>query len=715
MKEALKRVFDPHSIAVIGASETPGKASERRTRSLLEGGFKGGIYLINPSRKEIFGRKAYPRITDVGQPIDLVMIVIPPKSLVSAVADSIAAGVKGIIIITAGLGETGESGKLIEAEICDMAARAGANVIGPNCSGIFSGSGHVNLLGVPQPKHGTLSVIAQSGNVIDSLTHYARLRGAGFSKIVSAGNAVAVRFHEYVSFLREDPDTRVIMLYLEGIKAGGELVRVARETTKQKPIVALKVGRTRAGARAAASHTGSLAGDDLVIDAAFRQSGIIRVSNVDELFDMAESLSRPPLPRGRRTAILSEGGGDNAIAADNAEKYGIDIPVLSKITQEKVKPFLLEGMATHNPIDYGGTAEENPHVISECCRVCMEDDEVDALFITGFFGGFKDIIAPHVGELEEKTARELATLVENYEKPLFVQTSFAREPIRSLEILRSHGIPVLESSERTAQCLAALMRHAEDRRRGINTAKAEPVSQEHPSVKHILEPARRAEGSHLLETESRELLEAYGVKLPEARLARGPKEAVRAAEAMGWPVAMKVVSPDIIHKTDAGGVKLGLHNSKDVKKAFEEIVTAVQKITRRSRILGTLVSPMAPPGQECIIGMVRDRQFGPVLMFGLGGIFVEVLKDVSFRVAPVDEQDIDDMLKETRGFQILTGMRGEKPKDIGAIKDIIARISHLALDHPEIQEVDLNPVIVHEKGASIADVRVIIGESDETS
>ncbi|NIS79724.1 MAG: CoA-binding protein, partial [Anaerolineales bacterium] len=433
MERPFERVFNPRSVAVIGASEIPGKAAERRIRSLIKGGYRGKIYLINPKRPRLFSRKAYPSILEIDGSVDLVMVVVAPRFVSAAVADSIKMGAKGIIIITAGLGETGEEGRKIETEILNTASQAGTYIIGPNCSGMYSASADMNFLGVPPLKKGSLSVIAQSGNVIDSLTHYARMRGAGFSKIISVGNAIGVKFHEYVAYLKDDRDTKAIMLYLEGISEGGELVRVARETIQQKPIIALKVGRTRAGARAAASHTGSLAGDDLIVDAALKQAGITRVSNIDELFDMAESFSRCPLPKGGRVAILSEGGGDNSIAADNAEKYGIEVPILSRATQEKLKPFLIEGMAADNPVDYGGTAEENPHMITECCRVCMEDDHVDALLMTGFFGGFRDIIAPHVAELEEQTARELAALVEAHKKPLFVQTSFAREPIRALE------------------------------------------------------------------------------------------------------------------------------------------------------------------------------------------------------------------------------------------------------------------------------------------
>ena len=710
MERSLEKVFNPRSVAVIGASEVPGKASERRIRSLVEGGYKGDIYLINPKRSELFGRKAYPNITEVDKEIDLVMIVVAPRFLISAVADSVKMGAKGVIIITAGLGETGAEGKKIEAQILKDASKTGAYIIGPNCSGMFSATSHMNLLGVPHLEKGTISVLAQSGNVIDSLTHYASMRGVGFSKIISLGNAIGVNFPEYIDYLKDDPGTRAIMMYLEGIKDGSNLVRVVRETIKKKPVIALKVGRSDAGARAAASHTGSLAGNDIIVDAAFKQAGIVRVTNVDELFDLAEVFSRCPLPKGNRVAILSEGGGDNSIAADNAETYGMEVPVLSLSTQEKVKPFLLEGMPASNPIDYGGTAEENPHIITECVKACMEADQIDGIYITGFFGGFKDIIAPHVAELEEQTARDLIDLVKKYGKPLFVHTSFAGAQIKSLEILKAAGVPVFESSERTAQCLSELMKFAVNQTKISNIQVLKLESKERPAVKTIFKKALDEKRTNLLETESRCLLQEYGIPLPEAVLACNIEETLKASEKIGYPLAMKVVCPDIIHKSDAGGVKLNLKGEKDMKNAFEEILENSCKVTTKECVLGCLVSPMAAKGQECIIGMINDRQFGAVIMFGLGGIFVEVLKDVSFRVAPLAEKDIDEMIKEIIGYKILTGVRGEKPKDIEAIKDILTKLSEIVIDNPEIKEIDLNPVIVHKKGVSIVDSRIIIGE-----
>jgi len=709
VERSLDKVFDPKSVAVIGASEVPGKASERRTRSLIEGGYKGKIYLINPKRSELFGLKAFPSITDIDGEVDLVMIVVAPKFLTSAVADSVKMGAKGIIIITAGLGESGPEGKKIEAEILEEAAKTRAFIIGPNCSGMFSASADMNFLGVPQIQRGPISVLAQSGNVIDSLTHYARMRGLGFSKIISVGNAIGVNFHEYIDYLKDDPDTKVIMTYLEGIKEGNSLVRVARETAKKKPVIALKVGRSSAGARAATSHTGSLAGDEVVVDAAFRQAGIVRVFNVDELFDMAGVFAGCPLPGGNRVAILSEGGGDNSIAADNAEKFGMEVPVLSAQTQEKIKPFLLEGMPASNPIDYGGTAEENPHMITECVNVCMQDKQVEGVLITGFFGGFKDIIAPHVAELEEKAAKDMVGLVQTYKKPLFVHTSFARDPIKSLDILKSAGVPVIESSERAAQCLSALMHFSINRKKISKMDIPAGKPKDRALVKKLFKEVLKEKRNNLLETESRELLTEYQVSLPEAQLADSVEKAVEIGNSMGYPLAMKIVSPDIIHKSDAGGIKLGINNQEDIQTAFKEIRANAEKVTEKKNILGTLISPMVEKGQECIIGMIKDAQFGPVIMFGLGGIFVEVLKDVSFRVAPLAQEDIDEMVREIKGYKILMGTRGEKAKDINAIKDILSKLSEIVIDNPEIKEIDLNPVIVHEKGLSVVDSRVILG------
>ncbi|PIV07014.1 MAG: hypothetical protein COS57_01430 [Syntrophobacterales bacterium CG03_land_8_20_14_0_80_58_14] len=706
--QSLNRLFKPASVAVIGASEVPGKAAERRTRSLIQGGYPGKIFLINPKRDTLFGRKAYPSILDIGEDVDLVMVVVAPKLIPQAVADSVKMHAKGIVIITAGLGETGEEGKRIEAEILRTATEGGAKIIGPNCSGLFSAAGDMNLLGVPPIQKGPLAVIAQSGNIIDSITHYAKMRGVGLSHIISAGNAIGVQFHEYIDYLGQDEGTQVILMYMEGIKEGGEIVRAAREVSQRKPVVILKVGRSGAGARAAASHTGSLAAADAVVDAAFRQAGIVRVSNVDEMFDVAMAFANMPLPKGNRVAIVSEGGGDNSVAADNAEHFGLEVPVLPPATQERIRPFLLAGMPASNPIDYGGTAEENPDMINKVVETLMEEQGIDSVYVTGFFGGFKEIIAPHVGELEEKTSRELVRLMRQYGKPIAVHTSFALAPFRSMEILSENGVLLTPSSERAAKCLAYMAKFG-TRREKLALARPLPaVKVDAAMARTLIEAVKRAGRKNLLETEARELLSLYGVALPPATLAKTPDEAADAAKAVGFPVALKIVSPEIIHKSDAGGILLNLGDEQAVREGFAKVVANAEKVSSPEKVLGVLVAPMAQKGQECIIGMIRNPQFGAVIMFGLGGIFVEVLKDVSFRVAPPSDLDLDEMIHEIKGYPLLCGVRGQKPKDTGILKEVLQRVAQLAADHPEIQEVDINPIIVHEQGASVVDARIII-------
>ena len=484
---------------------------------------------------------------------------------------------------------------------------------------------------------------------------------------------------------------------------------MAREVSKIKPVVILKVGRSKAGARAAASHTGSLAADDAVVDAAFRQAGIVRVTNVDEMFDVAMSFANMPLPKGNRVAIVSEGGGDNSVAADNAEHFGLEVPVLPQATQEKIRPFLLAGMPASNPIDYGGTAEENPDMINKVVEALMEEQGIDSVYVTGFFGGFKEIIAPHVGELEEKTSRELVRLMRQYGKPIAVHTSFAQAPFPSMQILAENGVLLTPSSERAAQCLAYMAKFAA-RREKLNLAKPLPaIPADVDKARTLIEAVKQAGRKNLLETEARELLTHYGVSLPPATLAKtAADDAVAAAAAVGFPVALKIVSPEIIHKSDAGGILLNLGDEAAVREGFAKIVANASRVSSPEKVLGVLVAPMATKGQECIVGMIRNPQFGAVLMFGLGGIFVEVLKDVSFRVAPPSDLDLEEMIHEIKGYPLLGGVRGQKPKDTGILKDLLRRIAQMAADHPEIREVDINPIIVHEQGASIVDARIII-------
>lgn len=707
MISQLEKIFNANSIAIVGASETPGKAGERRTRSLIEGGFQGKIYPINPKRDSIFSLKAYPNLKDVeDDEVDLVMVAVPVSSVPSVIQESVEKKAKGVVVITAGFGETGKHGKCVERKLLDIARKANLRIIGPNCSGIFNAQKNINLLGIPFIQKGPFSIVAQSGNVIGSICHYARLRNIGFSKIASIGNSVDLGFSEYLEFLRNDPSTKVILLYMEGIKNGNKFIEVAREVSMEKPIVAIKTGSSEAGRRAVCTHTGSIAGDERIVKAALDQAGIIRVYSVDEMFDVANTLVNAPRPNGKRVVILSEGGGDNAIMADNVMMQGLQVDPLSKETREKLKPYLLNGLIPSNPIDYGGKAEENPHkVIPACCEVCMKDSNVDMIILTGFFGGYKDIIAPHVVEFEKETSRKLVELVKKYEKPILVHTSFANEKIDSISILKEGGIPVMGSSDRVARCAAALVKTVENQRRSKYVALIKKEPSPESSVLTLINRVRD-KSNNMLETESREILEKYGIPIPKARLVKNRSEAVEAAEELGYPVVLKICSRDIIHKSDIGGVKIDLRTREAVESGFEEIMKRARRHT--SRIDGVLVVQMMPQGQECIVGMTRDKQFGPVLLFGLGGIFTEILKDYSIRILPVAEDALDRMIKEIEGFPILSGARGGTQKDVSALKDILQKVSNIAIDYPDIKEMDLNPVVVYEKGGSVLDSLIIL-------
>jgi len=707
---SLFSVFNPSSIAIIGASEVPGKAAERRTRSLLENGFPGSIYLINPKREKIFGRKAYSSILDVDQQcIDLSVIILKPQFILEAVEQSCQKKVKGIILISAGLGSTEEEKNKLQSDILKIAEAHDVSIIGPNCSGFYNSSLNLNLLGIPGIQKGPLSVIAQSGNVIDSLIAYSRRQKLGFSKIISAGNAIDLKSHHYLQALNEDPHTKTVLMYLEEVRRGEEFLEIARQIIVNKPIVVLKVGRTKAGARAAASHTGALAVNDRVVDASFRQAGVVRVSTIDELFQIGAALTTLPYPSGRKVAILSEGGGDNSIAAENLEENSLEIPIFSKELQREIQPSLLDGMAVCNPIDYGGTAEENPAIISKCCEACMKSDEVDAVYITGFFGGFKEFIAESVGEKEEEAAKELLQLVRKYNKPLIVHSSFANAGVRTLDLLREGGVPVFESSMLAAKAISALACYQESKKRAETRPALIQTLRRDIITESMLYHAKQSRRRVLVETEAREILKEYKFPLARTELVTSPEEAVRAAERIGYPIALKVMSPQIVHKSDIGGVKLGLCNSTEVEIAYRQIINNATHIPG-ANINGVLVSPMATKGVECIIGMFRDPVFGPTVMFGIGGVYVEVIKDVSLRVLPLYQGEAEDMIKEIKGWPLLQGVRGERASDVRSICKVLELVAQVATENPEIQAIDLNPVIVHEIGLSIVDARIVLRE-----
>lgn len=725
MNDDLERILNPKSVAVIGASRNIESWGYRIGKMLLEN-FKGQTYLVNPKADTLLDQKVYHNVKDIDEPIDLAIIAVATTLVPDIVKDCAGKHVGGMIIISAGFGEKSghwkegsyslELGKKLEEEMVEIARAGNSRIIGPNCLGIDNPSIGLNTYGSSQrPSSGPIAFVSQSGNLGDVAFRLVRRKGLGFSYYISVGNEADVQMHEYIKYLRTDPKTKIIALYIEGLKDGRRFFEEAKETAKTKPLVVLKVGRTEAGARAAASHTGSLAGREEVCDAAFKQAGIIRVMDDSELFDVVEALARSPPLSGNRIALLTEGGGHATTAADVCEVFGFKIPVLSNKTQEMLRKILRDHplSETNNPVDIPGLSGE-PQVLAECCRVLLQGNEVDGILIAGLFGTYADMwkLRKDMGRQEEEAASEICRLVREHNKPLIMHSIAAMERPKPLEILGNGGIPVYDTISKAVRCMAALRNFNKYQKRteeDITNQMEKPSGR--PQVDRIIAAVAAKGRANLLETEAKEILREYDIPTPEFRLAENKGEAVRIARETGYPIVMKIVSPQILHKSDAGGVKINLRDEEEVEKAFEEIIKNAKNYNKDAEISGAIMYRFVPKGIEIIVGLTKDPQFGPVLMFGLGGVFVEVLKDVSFRVPPIERRDAYEMIREIKGYQILEGVRGEKRKDIDAIADIIMKVSQIAIENSEIKELDLNPIIAYEDRVVVVDARVILSNA----
>ena len=709
-KNGLEGVFNPRSVAVIGASNQRGKWGYMLLERIIGGGFKGEIYPVNPKGGEIQGLKAYPNVKDIEGPVDLAVIGIPASVVQGAVEDCVAKGVKGLIIVTAGYGETGTEGKKLEDEIAKTVQASGTRLVGPNCIGIINTAASLNASSLPFAK-GDIGFVCQSGGLCEDVRLLLQQRKWGFSKLISMGNQTDIRFHEYLDYLKDDEDTKVVLLHIEEVKEGKRFLKAAKEVVKKKPIVALKVGQTTAGERAVMSHTGSLAGRYEVYQAAFKQVGIITASDVNDLVDFGGTLAQLPPLRGRRVVILTDGGGHAALACDAAEKSGLEVPILSSETQSKLREVLLPQSGTVNPVDFAGAAEYDLWSYTRVADIVLQDNDIDGFLITcAIFGIYSEAFGEQLKNLELEVTQKLCEIAAKYKKPVIMHNLPVPEN-DAIQTLKSGGIPVYTKVETAVRCMAALAEYGSY----LETMKAKEAElpslvSKKPKAGQIIEKAKTAKRYSLLETEAKEILKEYGIPVTKFGLAKNKQEAVKFAEEVGYPAAAKIVSPQIVHKSDANGVKLNLKDVSEIEKAFDEIIKNARAYNKYAQIEGVLISPMETKGLEVIVGMMRDRQFGPVIMFGLGGIFVEVLKDVSFRITPVSRSDAYEMVRQIKGYPILGGIRGEEPSDIEAIVDIIMKVSSLVSANEKISELDLNPVFVFKKGASVVDARIILGK-----
>jgi len=731
----LERIFNAESVAVIGASRNPTKRGYQAIKILLDENFEGSIYPVNPKEKRVLGLRCYPDVDAIPDPVDLALVTTPAVTVPSILKACGRKGIPGVVAIAGGFGETGARGQALEAELVASARDNRVRLIGPNTSGMMNLKTNLNLVGLRNVPRGNIALLSQSGNMALSLITEAKVKSQrGFSYYVGVGNEADIKFHEYLEFFRNDPDTRVVLMYVEGMRQGREFLQQAYKTTSSKPVVLLKSGRSATGKKSAGSHTGAMAGISEVATTAFERAGIVVVENADELFPVAETLSSLPPIKNNSIAILADGGGHATIAADLLTDLGLRIPELSEHTQSRLRDILPPAASLRNPVDVAGGTDAAPTLFADCARIILNDPKVGALLLVGLFGGYGIRFAESLALQEEDAAHQMGKLVAARKKPIVVHSLFSFEKPHSLHLLRYYNIPVYDSIDVACRCIGALGEYGRY------------LSSYHAKTNFILSPAdrRKAAGekiiatalgekrSALLETEGRELLAVHGAVshsrdkavrpddnskksaadtsgiFSSGFLAVTERDAVKYFTKIRKPVAMKIVSPDIMHKTDARGVRLGISTEEDVLGAYASIVKNANKYRPNADIRGVLISPMAEPGLEVIIGTKIDAQFGPIIMYGLGGIMVEILHDVTFRVVPISRRSAKKMIEDTKSFPILQGVRGQAPRDKKALEDLLMICSEVMEAYPEIQEMDLNPVIVHEKGVSIVDVRILL-------
>ena len=708
---SLERILNARSVAIIGASKNETKRGYQTIRTLLDGKYEGKIYPVNPKETSILGFKCYQNVNEIKEPVDVALVATPAKSLPSVLEDCGRKGIRGAVVLAGGFGEIGSDGRKLEDKMVAVAQKYNIRLIGPNTSGMLNLKDNLNLVGLKDAPRGDIALLTQSGNMALTLITEAKIKSRkGFSYYVGVGNEADIKFHEYLEFFRQDPDTRAILMYVEGLRNGREFLQQAQKTTLEKPIILLKSGRSATGKRSAGSHTGALAGISEVAKGAFQRAGIVVIENSDELFPAAEALSSLPPIKNNKIAILADGGGHATIAADLLTDLGIELPELSEKTQTRLQEILPAAASVPNPVDVAGGTDADPSVFADCAEIILKDTNVGALLIVGLFGGYGIRFAESLALMEEDAAHRMGKLVKQRNKPIVLHSLYNSEKPHALDLLRYYNIPVYDSLDISAKCIAVLADYGSylARHHTKATFKLNWKVKAKPEGIKIIKKALQ-EGRHsLLEYEAKKLFKIHGAPVPQDCLVQSADEAVQCALDLGTDVAMKIVSPDILHKSDAGGVRIKLGSEKEIRSAFREIMKNCKQYDPRAEIKGVLVSPMADEGVEVIIGTKIDDQFGPVVMYGLGGIMVEILKDVSFRVLPITPTDARKMIEETKSYPILDGARGNPPLDKKALRKLLMLCSDIVESYPQIEEMDLNPVIVHEKGVSVVDARIIL-------
>jgi acetate---CoA ligase (ADP-forming) len=696
------KLLKPGSVAVVGASADKTKVGNNVLENMVSGGYAGRIYPVNPRADEILGKKCFHSLLEIPDPVDLAVIAVKREIVVSVIKDCVTKGVEAVIVITAGFSETGEEGKRLQEEMAQLARQNRLTLLGPNCLGIINPWIRLNAsFGQAIGEPGSIALISQSGALITAIQDMAADSRIGFSVLASIGNKATLDEVDFLQMLQRDENTKVITAYLEDISRGQEFMRIAERISKNKPIVILKAGRTASGARAASSHTGSLAGADSAYASAFERTGVIRVDSIERLLDIAIALAYQPLPKGDRIAVVTNAGGPGIMMTDALEMTGLSIAQFDDATRKKLLSILPPAGSCRNPVDVLGDADGG--LYGRTAAVLLESKSVDGLIV---------ILTPQKMTNAVGTARALVEAARDRKKPVLACFMGADIIAGGVEILRQNHIPCYPVPERAAQAMHELAAYGRYRARPLRVIERFAVNK--IPVMKVFKAAMNRGVDEIGETEAKTVLEAYNFNVPPGALAMSVEEAVRFADESGYPVAMKISSPDILHKSDVGGVKTGLANAQAVEDAYELMMLRIKRKMPKAELRGVLIEKMILGGKETILGMKKDLQFGPVLMFGLGGIFVEVLKDVSFGLAPITAEECMKMLEATRSYRLLTGARGEKAVDISAIVLNMQRLSQLVLDFPEISEIDINPLKVgfEGDGAFVIDARIILGKSN---
>ena len=685
MPSSLTPFFDAKGVAILGASTNPKKLSYGILENLVSYGYKGEIYPVNPNATEILGRKAYASISDVPDPVELAVVVLPVTVIMETMREIGERGIKAVVIITGGFRELGEEGAKVELAVKELARSYGMRVVGPNCVGtidVRTGLDSTFIKGLPPA--GPIAFISQSGAICGGVIDLIINSRIGFSHFASLGNEMDVTETDMLEFFADDEQVKVIAMYVEGIQNGPRFMEVARRVSRRKPIVFLKAGKNDAGAKAVSSHTGSLAGSYAAYQAALEQAGVIEVDTISQLFNVAWALGSQALPAGKRVAIATNAGGAAALAADSLAFNGFELAQIAPEIQEKLRTKLNPSAQVSNPVDMLGSVSPEDYLWS--LGNLDADAGVDVLL---------PILVPQSLVDTLRVAKAWVEVGKKTNKTLLSCLMGERSTLESEQYLNEAGVPVYAFPDEAGRVLRGMAQYKQI----LKKSTFKPVVVETTDREKMETALSLVEGIQAVgEYETRIMLEAYGIQNVPGDLALDVDEAVKIAEQAGFPVVMKIVSEDILHKSDAGGIALNVKDSQHLRVEYAEMMARITKNEPNARIRGVMVEQMAPKGLEVIVGMRRDPTFGPLMMFGLGGTMVELLKDISFKVAPLTDKDINEMIEKTLAGKLLKGYRGSAKTDIQAVKDTIARLSQLTLDNPEISEIEINPLIVYPEG-----------------